>query len=157
KLEIKHRNTPDPMLFMPAVQADWKEIGVEATLAQEETQIAYADYRARAFQVADAAWIADYNDPTSFLDLQRSFYGPQNYGDYNNPEYDSLMARADQEPDAVKRAALIARAEHIMLEDAPVAPIFYYVNKNLVRPEITGWVDNLLDHHRTRWLCLKPH
>lgn len=157
KLEIKHRNTPDPMLFMPAVQADWKDIGVEATLAQEETQIAYADYRARAFQVADAAWIADYNDPTSFLDLQRSFYGPQNYGDYNNPEYDSLMARADQEPDPVKRAAFIARAEHIMLEDAPVAPIFFYVNKNLVRPEITGWVDNLLDHHRTRWLCLKPH
>lgn len=157
KLEIKHRNTPDPMLFMPAVQADWKDIGVEVSLAQEETQIAYADYRARAFQVADAAWIADYNDPTSFLDLQRSFYGPQNYSDYNNPEYDALMARADQEPDTVKRAAYIAQAEHMMLEDAPVAPVYYYVNKNLVRPDITGWVDNLLDHHRTRWLCMKPH
>ncbi|MFA7263209.1 MAG: peptide ABC transporter substrate-binding protein [Caulobacter sp.] len=156
KVEIKHRNTPDPMLFMPAVQADWKDIGVEVSLAQEETQIAYADYRARAFQVADAAWIADYNDPASFLDLQRSFYGPQNYSDYNNPRYDALMARADQEPDAVKRGGYIAQAEHIMLEDAPVAPIYFYVNKNLVRPDITGWVDNLLDHHRTRWLCMKP-
>ncbi len=157
KFEIKHRNTPDPMLFMPAVQADWKEIGVEATLAQEETQIAYADYRSRAFQVADAAWIADYNDPTSFLDLQRSFYGPQNYGDYNNPEYDRLMALADNEADVAKRAALMAQAEHMMLEDAPVAPVYFTVNKNLVRPDITGWVNNLLDHHRTRWLCMKPH
>ncbi|CAN1547496.1 OppA ABC-type oligopeptide transport system, periplasmic component [Caulobacteraceae bacterium] len=156
KLEIKHRNTPDPMLFMPAVQSDWKEIGVEVTLAQQEVQIAYADYRARAFQVADAAWIADYNDPTSFLDLQRSFYGPQNYGDYNNPEYDRLMALADNEPDVTRRAAYMAEAEHLMLEDAPVAPVYFSVNKNLVRPEITGWVDNLLDHHRTRWLCMKP-
>jgi len=98
------------MLFMPAIQADWKEIGVEVALAQQEAQIAYADYRARAFQVADAAWIADYNDPMSFLDLQRSYYGPQNYGDYNNPEYDRLMALADQEPDTTRRAALIARA-----------------------------------------------
>lgn len=156
KVEITHRNTPDPMLVMPAIQADWKSIGVEATLAQEETQVAYADYRARAFQAADAAWIADYNDPTSFLDLQRSFYGPQNYGDYANPAYDALMARADQEPDPVKRAAFIARAEHLMLEDAPVAPTYFYVNKNLVSPRVTGWVDNLLDHHRTRWLCVKP-
>ncbi len=156
RFEIKHRNSADPMLFMPAVQADWKEIGVLATLAQQEGQIAYADYRARAFQVADAAWIADYNDPTSFLDLQRSYYGPQNYGDYNSPEFDRLMALADHEPDVAKRAAYIATAEHLMLEDAPVAPIYYYVNKNLVSPRITGWVDNLVDHHRTRWLCVKP-
>jgi len=42
----------------------------------------------------------------------------------------------------------------MMLEDAPVAPVYFYVNKNLVSPGITGWVDNLLDHHRTRWLCM---
>lgn len=155
KVEIKHRNTADPMLYMPAVQADWKAIGVKVTLAQQETQIAYADYRARNFQVADAAWVADYNDATSFLDLQRSWYGPQNYGDYNNPAYDALMARADNEPDADKRAAYMAEAEHLMLEDAPIAPVYFYINKNLVSPRVTGWVDNLVDHHRTRWLCLK--
>ena len=155
KVEIKHRNTADPMLYMPAVQADWKAIGVKATLAQQETQIAYADYRARAFQVADAAWVADYNDATSFLDLQRSWYGPQNYGDYNNRAYDALMAKADNEPDAARRAEYMADAEHMMLEDAPIAPVYFYINKNLVSPRVTGWVDNLVDHHRTRWLCLK--
>lgn len=156
KVEITHRNTPDPMLYMPAVQADWKAIGVKVTLAQEETQIAYADYRARAFQVADAAWIGDYNDASSFLDLQRSWYGPQNYGDYNNPEYDALLDKADHEPDAAKRAQFMAKAEHLMLEDAPIAPVYFYINKNLVSPKVTGWVDNIVDHHRTRWLCMKP-
>lgn len=155
KIEIKHRNTPDPMLYTPVVQADWKAIGVEAQLMQQETQIAYADYRARAFEVADAAWVADYNDAMSFLYLQQSATGPQNYGDYKNPTYDALLAKADREPDAKVRAGYLAEAERIMLEDAPVAPIYFYVNKNLVNPKITGWVDNLVDHHRTRFLCLK--
>ncbi|MDP3660785.1 peptide ABC transporter substrate-binding protein [Phenylobacterium sp.] len=155
KVEIKHRNTPDPSLFMPAVQADWKAIGVEASLAQNETQIAYAAYRSRDFEVADAAWIADYNDAMSFLYLQQSSTGSQNYGDYKNPAYDALLARADNEPDAVRRAGYLAQAEEIMLRDAPVAPVFFYVNKNLVSPKVTGWVDNIIDHHRSRYLCVE--
>lgn len=154
RFEIKHRNTPDPMLYTPAVQADWKEIGVDAQLAQQETQIAYADYRVRAFDVADAAWVADYNDAMSFLYLQQSATGPQNYGDYKSPAYDALLAKADNEPDAAVRARYLAEAESLMLDDAPVAPIYFYVNKNLVNPKITGWVDNIIDHHRTRFLCV---
>ena len=153
-LEIKHRNSADPMLVMPAIQADWKEIGVDATLAQEEVQIAYADYRVRNFQVADAGWIADFNDAMSFLYLQQSSTGAQNYGDYKNPAFDALLAKADNEPDAAKRAGYLADAERLMLEDAPVAPIYFYVNKNLVNPRITGWVDNIVDHHRARYLCV---
>jgi oligopeptide transport system substrate-binding protein len=154
KIEIKHRNTPDPSLFMPAVQADWKAVGVEVRLVQNEGQIAYAAYRARDFQVADAAWVADYNDAMSFLYLQQSATGAQNYGDYKNPAYDALLARADNEPNAAIRADYMAQAEAVMLDDAPVVPIYFYVNKNLVNPKVTGWVDNIVDHHRTRFLCV---
>ncbi|HEX5775388.1 MAG TPA: ABC transporter substrate-binding protein, partial [Caulobacteraceae bacterium] len=154
-IEIKHRNSPDPMLFMPAVQADWKAIGVDAQLTQQEVQIAYADYRVRHFDVADAGWVADYNDPMNFLYLHQSATGPQNYGDYNNPTYDALLLKADNEPDAAVRARYLAEAEALMLKDAPIAPIYFLVNKNLVSPKVTGWVDNIVDHHRTRYLCLK--
>lgn len=153
RISIKHRNTPDPMLFMPAVQNDWKEIGVVTTLLQNETQIAYAAYRSRDFEVADAAWIADYNDPMSFLYLMQSQTGSQNYGDYDNPAYDALLLKADGEPDARRRASYLAQAERLMLSDAPVSPIYFYVNKNLVAPKVTGWVDNIVDRHRIRYLC----
>ncbi|MDR3507620.1 MAG: hypothetical protein P4L64_06945, partial [Caulobacteraceae bacterium] len=154
-IELKHMNSADPLLVMPAIQADWKDIGVTATLAVAETQIAYQDYRLRNFQVGGAAWIADYNDAMSFLYLQQSSTGPQNYGDYKNPAYDALLAKADSEPDIKKRAAYLAQAERIMISDAPVAPLYFYVNKNLVNPHITGWVDNIVDWHRTRYLCVK--
>jgi len=155
KLEIKHRNSPDPTLIMPAIQADWKAVGVQASLVQNEVQIAYDAYRNRDFQVADAGWIADYDDAMSFLYLQQSATGPQNYGDYRNPQFDALLNLADHERDAARRAGYLARAEAIMLRDAPVAPIFFYVNKNLVNPQVTGWVDNIVDWHRARYLCFR--
>jgi oligopeptide transport system substrate-binding protein len=154
-IEIKQRNSNDPVLYMPAIQADWGQIGVNVALAQNDTQIAYQSYRARDFQVADAAWIADFNDAMSFLGLQQSQTGAQNYGDYSNPAYDRLLYLADHEPDAAKRAEEMRQAEAIMLDDAPLAPIFFYVNKNLVSPKLSGWVDNIVDHHRGRYLCEK--
>lgn len=156
RFQLKHRATPDPMLIMPAIQADWKAIGVEAELVQNESQIAYAAYRARDFEVGDTAWIADYNDPMSFLYLQQSETGPQNYGDYRNPAYDALLAKAEAEPEVGRRADYLRQAEEMMIADTPIAPVYFYVSKNLVSPRVTGWRDNIVDHHRARYLCLKP-
>src|SRR5262249_28446817 len=153
RFEIKHPNTTDPMLIMPAVQADFAAVGVEASLAQNETEVAYNSFSARDFDVAAGAWVADFNDAMSFLALQKSDTGQQNYGDYHNRAYDDLLSKADHEPDLARRADYLRSAESIMLNDAPVIPIFFYTNKNLVNPRIEGWVDNIVDHHRARYLC----
>ena len=122
----------------------------------EETQIAYQDFRLRNFQVASASWIADYNDAMSFLYLMQSATGVQNYGDYQNPAYDALLAQADDEVDARRRAMLLARAERLMLADGAIAPFYFAVNTNLVSPRVTGFVDNIVDHHPSRYLCVRP-
>ena len=46
-------------------------------------------------------------------------------------------------------------AEQTLLDDAPVAPLYFTVSRNLVNPRITGWTGNLLDFHRARYLCMK--
>lgn len=153
KVEITHRGL-DHAIF-PAIQADWKDIGVVVTLTGAESQIAYQAFRSRDFEVADVGWIADFNDALTFLGLNQSTTGAQNYGDYKNPAYDALLAQADLEPDAKKRAALLVAAERLVIDDAPITAIFYLVNKNLVNPNVTGWVDNIMDHHRMRWVCFK--
>jgi oligopeptide transport system substrate-binding protein len=157
KFTLTLRNSADPMLIYPAVQADWKDVGVQASLAPEEGQIAYADYRARNFEAADAAWIADYNDPMTFLTLLKSSTGQQNYSDYKNPAYDALLDKADQETDVARRGEYLQQAERMAMEDATVAPLYHDVSKNLVSPQPTGWVPNLADWHRTRYVCFKGH
>ena len=155
KLELKASNATETQLMIQSIQADWRTIGVEASLAQNEFQVAMAAYRARDFDVAPMAWIADYNDPLTFLELLKSDTGAQNYGDYKNPAYDALLAQSQATPDRLARAHILARAEQIMLDDEAMAPLLFGVNRNLVSPRITGWVDNAANQHRARWLCVK--
>lgn len=156
KLEIKTANNTDSLLLMEAVQADWRAIGVDVKLIQNEGAIAFAAYRERDFQIGSMSWYADFNDPISFLALMRSDTGAQNYGDYKNPAYDALLSQADQEPDAEARARILVRAEQIMLADEAFVPMFFQVTRALVNPRVTGFVDNALNFHRARWMCVKP-
>jgi oligopeptide transport system substrate-binding protein len=154
-LTILSPNNTDTLLLMEAVQADWKAIGVEAKVEQNEGGVAFAAYRNRAFEVGAMSWYGDFNDPVTFLGLLKSDTGAQNYGDYRNPAYDALLARADQEPDEARRAAILAQAEQRMLDDEGIAPLYFVVNRNLVSTRVTGWTANAPNFHRTRWMCLR--
>ncbi|HEX6860905.1 MAG TPA: peptide ABC transporter substrate-binding protein [Caulobacteraceae bacterium] len=153
RLLLTSSNTPDATLLIQALQADWSAIGVQIDLEQREGQINFADMMARNFQLGLTAWSADFNDPMTFLSLLQSQTGPQNFGDYDSPRFDALLAAADQEADLTARANLLRRAEQTMLDDQIVIPIYFGVSRNLVSPDITGWVDNVEDFHRVRWLC----
>jgi oligopeptide transport system substrate-binding protein len=144
------------VLLAEAIQADWQAVGVDVTIAQNDASVAFAAYRNRNFQVGGMSWYGDYNDPMTFLGLLKSDTGAQNYGDYRNPAYDALLAAADHEPDAGKRAQILARAEQLMLDDEGIIPVYFQTNTNLVSPRLTGWAPNPPNFHRARYMCLKP-
>jgi oligopeptide transport system substrate-binding protein len=154
RIEVKIANVTDTVLLTEAVQADWRAIGVDARIALNEGAVAFAAYRNRDFQAGFMSWYADFNDPMTFLGLLKSDTGAQNYADYRNPAYDALLDAADREPDAARRAHLLRRAEQTMLDDGNIAPVYFAVNRNLVNPRITGWVDNSENFHRARFLCV---
>lgn len=155
RFEYAHRNTGDNPRVAPVIQSDWQSIAdwVDVQLAGIETQIHYDNLRAKNFAVADAGWVADYNDPSNFLYLLETRSGPMNYPGWSNETYDQLVIEASQTLDMEARAQIMYKAETLMLEEVPVAPMWYMVSKNLVNNDITGWVDNAVDIHRTRYLC----
>jgi oligopeptide transport system substrate-binding protein len=155
ELTLASSNAPENILLVQAVQADWRAVGVKAKITQSESQILFSDLRLRNFQAALVGWVADFNDPLTFLGLFKSDTGPQNYGDYRNPTYDGLLAAADAEPDGRRRADLLEEAEQRLLDDAGVSPVYFGVSRSLVNPRVTGWVDNIENWHRARWLCVK--
>jgi oligopeptide transport system substrate-binding protein len=153
RLELKTTNAPGSTLFSQSIQADLKSIGADVAFRQEDGVVVFQSFNIRDFQLGLGGWIADYDDPGTFLTLMRSSTGAQNYGDYRNPAFDALLDQADHEPSAARRAAILARAEQMVLDDAAVGPIMNGVNLNLVDPRITGWVDNDADIHPIRLLC----
>ncbi|HEY1426889.1 MAG TPA: peptide ABC transporter substrate-binding protein, partial [Caulobacteraceae bacterium] len=142
KLLIKHRNSADPTLFLPSVQNDWKQVGVQADLQENDVQVAYMEYELHDYQVGDAGWLA--GDGLGYLDIFRSNTGANNFGQYANPQYDAELDAASSAVAPADRAAHMKRAEQILLADAPFAPLYFIASRNLVSPRITGWVNNPL-------------
>ena len=48
-----------------------------------------------------------------------------------------------------------AEAESLLLDEHPVAPLYFYVSKHLVSPRIGGFEHNALDRHPSRFLYLE--
>lgn len=118
-----------------------------------EPQVFYNRLQEHDFEIANSAWGADFSDASNFLDLFKRDSG-NNWGRYDNPDFDAMLARAQSEIDIVPRGEMLAQAEDILLKDHAVMPLFFWVTGNLVRPYLKGWNTNAMDRHRTRWMSI---
>jgi oligopeptide transport system substrate-binding protein len=140
-----------------AVAAMWQEgLGVETRLHAEEFRALLQTIQARQdTQVFRSSWVGDYNDAYTFAQLLRSGFA-LNLTGYSNPQYDALLASAVDESDIARRRALLEEAERVMLADHPVLPLYFYVNKHLVKPWVRGWTDNVMNIVYSKDLQLAP-
>ncbi|WP_280563622.1 peptide ABC transporter substrate-binding protein [Chromohalobacter sp. 48-RD10] len=150
-LKLRYNTSDEHKKIAIALAAMWKPLGVEVEMTNAEATVHYQTIQEGDFDVARAGWIADYNDAENFLTLLRSGVG-NNYGAYSNPKYDKLLDQAASTQDLDKREALLKQAENVVLDDYALVPLLYYVTRNLVNPEITGWQDNAEDDHPSRWV-----
>lgn len=146
--------SPDAKRTAAVLQQMWKQIYVDVELLQSEVQINYTKLQNGDFDIGGAGWIADFNDARNFLFLLMTNNGGFNYGRYKNPKFDALMEQSDQEPDLMKRGALMSQAEAIALKDFAVLPTLFQVTSNLVRPYVKGWKANIHDFHRMRYISI---
>jgi oligopeptide transport system substrate-binding protein len=137
-----------------AVQQMWRKIYVDAEIVQSDTAVFYNKVQEHDFDIANAAWRADFDDASNYLDLLRTG-NTNNYGQYSNPAYDALLDRAENEADIEKRGELLDQAEALMLKDYALVPESFWVSTALVRPYVKGWVTNPKEINRTRWLSLE--
>jgi oligopeptide transport system substrate-binding protein len=155
KVEIRYNTGEVHNRLAVAVAAMWKDaLGVETTLYAEEFSALLQTIKARKdTQVFRSSWVGDYNDALTFAQLHQSSFGINLTG-YSNPAYDALLDEAMRTADPVRRRALLEEAERIMLADHPVLPLYFYVNKHLVKPYVTGWTDNVMNVHYSKDLSL---
>jgi len=138
-----------------AVQEMWRrELGLDVRLTNQENTSLRAARRGGQFEVLRSVWIGDYVDPLSFLSIWTSDSG-NNYTGWKNPLYDQLLFEAARTPDAAARNALFQKAEAILLDEAPLIPIYHYNHVFLLQPSVKGWHPNHLDHHPYKYVYLE--
>jgi peptide/nickel transport system substrate-binding protein len=102
------------------------------------------------------SWIADYPDAENYLSV---FYSknpaPPNYTRYNNPQFDALFEKALTETNDSLRYLLYQQADQVMINDAPVVPLWYDKVVRLVQNKVKGFRPNALNLLELRYVKIE--
>jgi oligopeptide transport system substrate-binding protein len=120
------------------IRNQWRaNLNIPIDLEQMEVKVFADRLHHHDLAIARADWIGDYPDPTTFTDKFKSDNDDNNAA-WSNADYDRLCAEAETETDPHKRLNLLSQAESILLQDAPVIPLYYYVDAYMFSSRVKG-------------------
>lgn len=122
-----------------ALQNMWQEqLGVTVKLNNQDWNVFLENRKQGNFQIARNGWIADYNDPCSFLDMWYTG-GGNNDAQYSNPDYDAKIDEAKATSVQEDRMKAFHEAEDILIgQDSVLAPIYFYTQPYMLKENIQG-------------------
>jgi len=155
RLQLRYNTSGVHRRMAVAVAAMWKQVlGIDTELFNEEWKVFVNNRRLGVVtEVFRGGWIADYADPASFLDLFRGG-GEMNFTFFDEQAFNDLLDEAAIAA-GPEREMLLQRSEAILLQEMPAIPLYYYVSRHLVKPQVRGYVDNIRDIHLSRYLSLE--
>jgi peptide/nickel transport system substrate-binding protein/dipeptide transport system substrate-binding protein len=147
-----------------SLQADLAEVGVRvhlSVMAWATFTAAISEPQGPAFSYT--SWLADYPDPSNYLDTRfhsRSIKPTSSTNDsfYANPALDALLDQARQELDPDARAAMYRRAERILYDDAPWIWDYHRMTTEVTQPYVRGYAPHpiWLRDYTSAWLDVGP-
>ena len=145
-------------------------VGISIQLENQEWNTFLNTRKDGNFSIARNGWLADYNDPISFLDMWTSASGNNDvqYGKGAHASvaaysvksdeygvdlsgtwadtYDKLMSLIKSTTDNTKRYALMHLAEDMLMETGCLTPIYYYTDTYMLSKNVSGFFSNPLGY-----------
>jgi oligopeptide transport system substrate-binding protein len=152
KLPLLYNSDEGHKMVAELVQRQWKEnLGIDVEPQNQEWGAYLYAVENMDYSVARSAWTGDYLDPNTFLGMFLTG-SEDNQTGWSNAKYDELVHAAEQEPDAKKRLQELHDAEAILMDEQPIIPIYFQKTKNLVRPYVHDFYDNVFDVHSLKYI-----
>lgn len=157
-VELLYNTSENHKRLAVTIASMWRTLlGVQTRPVNEEWKVFLQTRRQKqTTEIFRGGWIGDYNDAFTFAQLMHSA-NDMNHPGYANPRYDALLAEASAEGDPALRAQMLQAAESVLLDDAPIIPIYFYVSKHLVKPWVLGRESNIMDHHYSKNFRILKH
>jgi oligopeptide transport system substrate-binding protein len=143
--EIALASTEQYLELAEYMQSQLSEFGIKIRIDVQKSSVlsqAIANSNVTLFR---KSWIADYPDEENFLSL---FYsknwspGGFNYTHYRNQEFDDLYEKSHEELNDSVRYAYYRKMDKLLIEDAPIVPLYYDQVLRLVQNNISGLTSN---------------
>ena len=117
-----------------------QNLGISVILDSMESKAYQAAYKDKDYELAFGGWGADYPDPQDWMGSLFGCKASNNKYNYCDEQFDQASAKGDTGTDLNQRLQAYAQAQQILMQDLPVAPLFYRGRMVLVKP----WVQNLV-------------
>ncbi|MEM7673543.1 MAG: peptide ABC transporter substrate-binding protein [Verrucomicrobiota bacterium] len=152
-VEVLFNTNESHKAIAEAAQAMWAtELGIQVGILNQEWKVYINSQQTLAYTISRSGWQGDYMDPYTFLSMWTTGNGNNNTG-WSNDEYDELiLEQAVSETDTAKRLKILEKAETILLQEAPVAPIYWYTRKYLLDPRLKEYNPKLLDNRPYKYM-----
>lgn len=127
-----------------AIQQQWeKALGIKVLLEQCEGAAIFDKWIQMDYDIALGSWIADVEDPVNFLEVFVTKNTPTNNTGWENDQYKALIERSYLETGDTRKNTL-AEAEKIIVDEAPVIPVFFHNYIYAKQPNVHGiWLSKL--------------
>lgn len=148
---------PSVRRFMEAVAAMWQmNLGAKIQIYNVEWKVFLQSEQMKQPTLFWNAWIGDFPDPFTFMQLYQTGFG-QNDSGYSNPRFDALVNEATGTENIPERYKLFAQAGAVLNQDAPYIPMLYYTSKHLIKPYLKGWTTNIMDRNLSQYMYILAH
>jgi oligopeptide transport system substrate-binding protein len=146
-IEIQSYESEVSLRMLEAIQAVWlRELNVHVTIAQLEQKTLFSNQKDGTYGMATSAWIADFPDPQTFLGTMVTGCG-NNWAKWSNKDFDALIDEAGKTADNSKRMEMFQKAEAILLDEAPLIPLYHRPQVYARNPAIRGWTTTIVGFH----------
>ena len=123
------------------IQRELEKIGITVTIDVMPPSTLRQMKSSGELDIFRASWIADYPDAENYLSL---FYSPNftpngpNYTHFKNELFDSLYVRSLSISNIDERKLLYTKMDSIVIDHAPVVPLFYDMAVRFVNKKVIG-------------------
>ncbi|MEX3624058.1 peptide ABC transporter substrate-binding protein [Viridibacillus arvi] len=151
KVTLTYSTSPEHQNIAVALQSQIKDaLGVDAKLQNVEASVFLAEQKELKHQTSRSSFLYDYADPINAIE---SFItdSPMNRTAWSNKKFDSLIKSAKQESDATKRWETLQEAERVLIDEAPIVPLYFYNQVSLEKSNISGIVRHPVGYTELKW------
>lgn len=122
-----------------AIQQQWREaLGIEVNIESAEWQVHMDRLRKGNFDIARSGRVGNFYDPLAFLQPLLSHNALQNFCRWDNKDYDKIVQDSDSIADKEERRGYLERAEELIMEEMPVAPLLYFNAYSIQQDDLEG-------------------
>ena len=143
-LTLMHGTQEIPFKVAQAIHEQWVDsLGIHVILESKEMKSVFAAATERTYHIGLFSWVADYCDVSALLERFRYADEFKNYSHWSHPKYNELLdASSRLDPD--QRLEMLERAEKLLIDEMPIAPLFHGTFSYMVQPNVKGFVLNPL-------------